>query len=205
MNNQLTLFEISDVVSEAIEEPTKSSLKRWSYSCRSRLEQCPRRYYYEYYGANSRTAKAEPDKDTLRTLKALDYRHLIAGKILHQVICQYLKRVQQGVEWSSADVLQHAKQRFRQQSQYLLYANASNTVHQAITKLEFYYGFDDAIALYELTENKLLLALENFLLHPEFSNLRIHGSQTNALVEQHLSYKDASFEISGRIDFVVFS
>lgn len=205
MNNQLTLFEISDVVPDPIEEPTESNLKRWSYSRRNRLAQCPRRYYYEYYGANSRTAKAEPNKDTLRILKALDSRHLVAGKVLHHVICQYLKQAQKGSSWSNAEVLQYAKHQFRQQSQYLSYANASNKIHnKGITKLEFYYGFDDAIALYESVENKLLLAIENFLLHPEFSSLRVSGSQTNALIEHHLSYKSASFEISGRIDLLYF-
>ena len=205
MNKQLTLFEISDVVPEPIEQTAKSNLKRWSYSRRNRLEQCPRRYYYEYYGANSRTAKAEPNKDILRTLKALDSRHLLAGKILHQVICQYLKRAQKGDSWSNAEVLQYAKQQFRQQSHYLSYANASNMSHRkGITRLEFYYGFGDALALYESVENKFLLAIENFLLHPKFSTLRFSGSQTNALIEQHLSYKNASFEISGRLDLLYF-
>lgn len=206
MNNQLTLFELSDVISEPIEQTAKSNLKRWSYSRRSLLEQCPRRYYYEYYGANSRTAKTEPYKDKLRILKSLDSRHLIAGKILHQVICRYLKRAQRGEDWSKAQILQHAKQRFRQQSQHLLFPeNARNTAHNTTsTKLEFYYGFDNVVALYESIENKLIVALENFITHPEFAWLRISGSQPTALVEEYLSYRHESFEIGGRIDLLYF-
>lgn len=206
MNNQLTLFEISDVISEPIEQTAKSSIKRWSYSRRSQLEQCPRRYYYEYYGSNSRTAKTEPYKDELRIFKALDSRHLIAGKILHQVICRYLKRAQQGENWSNEQVLQHAKQRFRQQSQYLYVHKSFSTAPERknSNKLEFYYNFDNAVALYESTEKKLLLALENFLTHPEFTFLRISGSEPTTLLEEYLSYHYESFKIGGRIDLLYF-
>lgn len=158
-----------------------------------------------YYGANSQTAKIEFYKDELRNLKSLDSRHLIAGKVLHQIIYKYLKRAQQGENWSNEQVLQHAKHRFRQQSQYLyVHKNFSTTVKRNSTKLEFYYDFDNAVALYESTEKKLLLALENFLTHPEFAPLRISGSQPTALLEEYLSYHHESFKIGGRIDLLYF-
>lgn len=68
----------------------------WSYSRRSVLEQCARRYYYEYYGANLRTARSVVNKDELHFLKQLSTRHERAGSIVHLVIAWYLREVQKG-------------------------------------------------------------------------------------------------------------
>ncbi len=57
---------------------------RWSYSRRSVLEQCPRRYYYEYYGGSA--GSQDPQ------LKNVQARHELAGTVLHSVIGGYFRK-----------------------------------------------------------------------------------------------------------------
>ena len=91
---------------------------QWSYSRRSLLEQCPRAYYYQYYGANKRTAKAEPLKDHLHFLKSLTNRHLRSGDIVHLVIRTYLNSLQRKDIWDVSRVLDWARQIFQNDYSY---------------------------------------------------------------------------------------
>jgi hypothetical protein len=64
------------------------------------LEQCTRRYYYEYFGSNKRTAKQEPYKVELHFLKnQIHNRYLLSGSALHTVIRSYFKNAQKGDIW----------------------------------------------------------------------------------------------------------
>lgn len=56
------------------------------------MEQCPLRYYFEYYGSHLRMARDEPRKERLRFLKSLSNRHLRTGTIVHLIIRTYFKR-----------------------------------------------------------------------------------------------------------------
>ena len=54
---QLALFDQGKT--ERIPEPDKPTFLEWSYSRRGVLEQCPRKYYYQYYGSSSMNLKIE--------------------------------------------------------------------------------------------------------------------------------------------------
>ena len=85
--------------------PANPTSIAWSHSRRVALEQCPLKYYFDYYGSNSRVAKSEPRKEQLRSLKQLSNRHTRAGDIVHFVIRTYLKHLRDGEEWSVDRVL----------------------------------------------------------------------------------------------------
>jgi hypothetical protein len=97
---QMTLFTDLEVVVEPKPEPILAVGSRlesvggveWSYSRRSALEQCARRFYNEYHGANKLSAKSEPKKEKLRFLTALDSRYERTGKVLHRAIATYLRK-----------------------------------------------------------------------------------------------------------------
>jgi hypothetical protein len=89
----ISLFPVDEV---GIYPEAERSGVKWSYSRRSLLEQCPRRYYYEYYGSSKRVAPTEPQKTLLQSLKRLRNRHSRAGQILHTVIAGFFRRAQQG-------------------------------------------------------------------------------------------------------------
>ena len=107
------MFEIQRFLFD-LPESQGSNFTEWSYSRRSTLEQCARKYYYQYYGANQRTAKNDPQKEKLRFLKKLQNRHLRSGEILHFVIRAYLNKLQQGDEWSLDRLLQWARKIYRE-------------------------------------------------------------------------------------------
>src|SRR5438067_1967552 len=107
---QMTLFtDLEVVVAEPKPELTLTVGSRlealggveWSYSRRTALDQCARRYYNEYHGANRRSAKSEPKKERLHFLKALDSRYERTGKILHKAIAIYLRKAQAGDHWEA--------------------------------------------------------------------------------------------------------
>lgn len=57
---QLDLFEGTGIdIQTKSKKPTQLI---WSFSKRGVLEQCPRKYYYEYYGSNLNTAKNYPKR-----------------------------------------------------------------------------------------------------------------------------------------------
>ena len=91
---QLTLFGESEI--EWGTESDKSIFSEWSYSRRGTLEQCARKYYYQYYGSILRKSNNDPQKEKLHFLKKLQNRHLRTGEILHRIIKTYLKKLQDG-------------------------------------------------------------------------------------------------------------
>jgi CRISPR/Cas system-associated exonuclease Cas4 (RecB family) len=183
---QLDMFE---GVSQS--EVTSSSKIEWSYSRRSLLEQCPRRYYYQYYGSAGRTAKGEPQKETLRFLRALSNRYLLAGKILHSVIREYFnKKLTCGVEWAPEESLnwtQWMYRRAQQNSQVLL---------------EFYYDLPDAEELYIQSEAVLLNAVTNFIDNPALLPFRQGGSQQEARIEKRFRVNIGRILGIGQADLV---
>ena len=85
---QPPLFEVPIPLADQMEKV------EWSYSRRSTLNQCARKYYFEYYGSNKYTAVREPLKEQLHFLKQLQNRYERTGFILHLMISQYFKKAQ---------------------------------------------------------------------------------------------------------------
>ncbi|NJO93346.1 MAG: hypothetical protein HC820_01380 [Hydrococcus sp. RM1_1_31] len=118
MAEQLSLFDLQEYCSEIEKKPTSPSQIKWSYSRRNILEQCSRKYYYQYYGANKNTAKAELNKPKLAILKNLTNRHIVAGLILHNRIRRFINQLQRGESLSLKYLLDQAIKDYRQQLGY---------------------------------------------------------------------------------------
>ena len=177
---------------------------QWSYSRRSLLEQCPRAYYYQYYGANKRTAKAEPLKERLHFLKSLTNRHLRAGDIVHLVIRTYLNSLQKKDVWDVRRVLSWASQIFQNDysysSAYQQGAEHSNDRYPPALLLEFYHDLENADRLFYESESRMIAALENFVSNPAFANFRNGVCHPNALIERSISIKNDRFSMRGKLD-----
>ena len=176
----------------------------WSFSRRSILEQCPRRYYYHYYGANSRTAKTEPLKEHLQSLKILSNRYMRAGEILHIVVRTYLKSLQKGEDWLPEQLCSWAKNIYRSDRAYSrVPANERKLLkfeHPPVPLLEFHYQFRDAEDLYAESETRLLQALENFSTRSCFEHFRLGASKKEAYIEKTIQIKRKNFKARGQID-----
>ena len=190
---QLSLFNFQDDYLPTQTKKTNTGRLKWSHSKRSSLEQCPRGYYYKYYGANKKTAKEEPLKQQLIFLKNLNNRHLAAGIILHDLLRKYIEQMQVGKTISLNYLLRQAKNRYRRRLGYI-----QGGKDKAI---EIYYGFDNFEELIAETEDKLLLAIANFVESPTFEVFRKFFSQSESLVEKNISIKTNLFSSGGKLDF----
>ena len=184
--------------------PAKSGSIAWSHSRRDVLAQCPLRYYFDYYGSNSRVALSEPRKEQLRFLKKLSNRHMRAGDIAHFVIRAYLKRLRGGEEWSLDRVVGWAREVFRRDLEfsrdYRRGTPLSGELKAPALLSEFYYGVADAEERWAESEERLVAALTNFVRSPKIEPFRRGGGRPDALVETRINLKPGGSTITGVMD-----
>lgn len=190
---QLSLFDFpKDNVPSKTKETAACKLK-WSQSRRSLFMQCPKKYYYNHYGANKRTAVTEPLKEQLAILKKLTNRYLTAGIVLHNLIKKTIKELQQGKNVSLDDLLDKAQNRYRKQLGY--------SQGWRKNSIEAYYNVESANELITETEKKLLLAIANLIQSSNFHLFRLFFSQPQSFVEKSISIKENNTFLGGKLDF----
>lgn len=156
-----TLFPLHDVVLP----PAHATEVRWSYSKRGFLFQCPRKYYYHYYGASSRTAHDDPDKKRLRELKPITNFHLRAGDIVDLVIRTYFKRPNGSTygSWNDARLVSWALSILAQDREFNTSSGGKHNSEFPSARLwEYYRTFSDVEERYRVACEKIRLALTNF-------------------------------------------
>ncbi len=200
---QLTLF---DTAAKQPARPQHDLAEiTWSFSRRSLLEQCPRRYYYEYFGAAKRTAQEEPWKDQLRLLKDVQNRYERAGTILHRVIATFFRKAQEGKVWDVDRLVGWGRKLFRADREY----SAAHAVGGACVTAgpyppvllhEYLYGLESADVLCDAVEEQLVLALQTFATDGVFASFRESGNHADALIEKHFRLPDLPCQVEGVID-----
>ncbi|MBI4322044.1 MAG: PD-(D/E)XK nuclease family protein [Chloroflexi bacterium] len=158
----------------------------WSYSRRSTLGQCTRRYYYEYFGANKRAAKQEPLKESLHFLKGLQNRHERTGTIAHLVIAAFLRKAQAGEMWNVDRLVSWARDIFKTDTGYSR-AHPDGDVppsgkYPPVLLHEYHYHYPDANDLCREAETRMVEAIRSFARDSRFSEFREAGSAPRALV-----------------------
>lgn len=177
----------------------------WSYSRRSTLEQCTRRYYFDYFGSSKRTAKQEPNKDQLHFLKnRLHNRFLLSGSALHTVIRTYFKYAQRGDKWDVTRLENFARKIFQDSWAYSEQHPDGRFIPDGPfpPKLlqEYYHQLSEANQLCAEEEIRLLDAIRSFATGNIYEEFRIEGSKHDALVEQRISINHFPCKISGIVD-----
>lgn len=200
---QLPLFE------EVVDRETEKDHERlqhvvWSHSRRSTLEQCTRKYYYEYYGSNKKTAKGEPKKKELHFLKQLQNRYERTGSILHLVIGQYLKKAQKGDIWTLARLESWATDIFLKD---ITYSKAKHEPDEdpidnypPTLLQEFFYSVSNAYELCQESLELMLQALRSFYNDTVFDNYRRNGISDSSLIEYPLKINTLPCKVGGRLD-----
>ncbi len=176
----------------------------WSYSRRGLVEQCPRKYYYTYFGAAARKSLAEPEKATLRQLKALQNRYERGGALLHLAISTYFRRAQAGTPMSGEQLVDWVQSLFRRDVTY----SASDPgglsplrgQYPPVLLREYHYHQADAEALVSGSEQRLVAAVRTFMNADAFDEFRRAGVRPGALVEQRLRLPGLPCKIDGRLD-----
>lgn len=204
----LTLFGVegSPKAPEVAHTPALdiASKLRWSYSKRGVLEQCPRKFYYQYYGANRGKAKADPAKQELRQLKLAGNRHTRTGEILHLVIADYLRKAQQGQPWERQHWLDWARNIFERdiaRSREGLEAVVSTYRKYPPQFLVEFLHEAEARQLCREALTQMMVALESFLDAPAFTAVRELGMQEGAIIEKHFYHLDGfPYGVEGQVD-----
>lgn len=211
MATQLNFFESPEQKDNAMEESRVDAIHKvaWSYSKRTVLEQCTRKYYYSYFGGNKRLAKDDQDKEIIVTLKHLQNRYERVGKILHLVIGAYLKNTQKGNPWNADRLKNWAREIFEKD---IAYSQAPSSMDISEDKYppallaEFYYELPDALALCLQAKNRLVQALDTFLNSEALHKYRQGGSQVDAIIEKPFTItENLACKAEGRIDLAYFS
>lgn len=208
MNKQLVLL---DWLAEEDQSPPPSPREAlgeitWSYTRRSTLEQCVRRYYDEYYGASKRTAKQDADKETLALLKCLKNRFERTGDLLHLAISTYFRKGKEGDIWKPERLASWVGDIFRRD---IAYSQADPDGTQPppgdftpILLTEFHYRLSDAIELCKRAEERLVQAVLSFANEPQYEEFRRGGMRANAFIEKRTLKVIAGLpcRIDGRVD-----
>src|SRR5579872_318733 len=203
----LALFESWELDDGPIDPLALLASAEWSHSRRTLLEKCPRKYYYEYYGAGLRVALEEPNKTLLRRLKAIQNRHERAGTILHFVIATYFRKARQGDLWSVDRLLPWARDMFQADIRY----SRSDPRGEAppggdfppTLLLEFHQGLADAGGLCQETMERMLQALEHFAALPCYEPFRLVEGRTGAHIEKRFTrIKSLPCSVEGMIDLL---
>jgi predicted RecB family nuclease len=143
----------------------------WSVSRRGLFRECPRRYYYHYYGYHDGWLASAPDVARrayrLRNLKSLP---LLVGEVLHALFGEALRDVRGGKPAVAADTLfNEARRRLN-----VAYAESKNRkAFEAEPKgramlHELYYGTELADSRIDAMRRRLRAATEGFLASPSF-------------------------------------
>ncbi len=177
----------------------------WSYSRRETLEQCTRRYYYEYYGASKRFAKQHPVDEQVRFLKRLQSRYLRAGDLLHLAIRTYFRKAQEGRTSLDPDrLVRWACDIFQGDQSYSRTNPTGEFIPQEdyppVLLREYYYRLPDADALCVEEEKRLANSLYAFATASEYEQFRVAGSRANTEVEKQFSLQGQYCRIGGKVD-----
>jgi len=178
---------------------------KWSYSRRSVLEQCSRRYYYQYFGASKKTASKEPDKEILHFLKSrVQSRHLVSGGVLHTVIKTYLMKAREGDRWDVTRLVNFAKKLYGESWNYSR-DNPDGKIPLSVKYppsllQEYYFDIPEADSACAVEEGRLLGAVRSFASNELYREFRRAGSRDTSLVEEKVQLTNFPCKAGGKID-----
>jgi len=212
VSTQLSLFDPPPAIENISHHLRSDDIAKisWSYSRRGLLEQCTRRYYYQYFGASKRVAKDEKNKESLQILKGLQNRYERTGQILHLAIGTYLRNAQKNSPWNPDRLISWAKDIFNKDISYSQSDPDGSHPHEGryppTLLSEFYNRDPEAIPKCQQAEEKLIEALNSFTKEPLYLSFRTNGIASTAIIEK--PFKLSGFlpcRIDGRIDLAYFS
>ena len=196
---------------ENSETPTRASRRldgvTWSYSRRNLIEQCPRRYYFAYYGSNKNVALKDPQKPLLMFLKRLSSRYERAGSILHLTIATALRNSLKGRTIDSTGLQRWARGIFEKDIEYSIRdprgQNPSTERFPPVLLREFYYDQDDAEGECRGVMGSLTSGIGAFAEEPSYAAFRELRNHPRVLIESWTSLSDFPCRVNGRVDLAV--
>jgi hypothetical protein len=182
----------------------------WSYSKREVLKQCPRKYYYKYYGSKKTRSLNTPFKSELVELSYIENKYLLIGKVIHSVIATYFKKAKNGEIWAVDRLLKWANKLIDDSIQ-------SSKKFKIVGITEFLTMQYRPILLKEIIElningenikkeasEKIDTCLRNFIQSRDFQDLIVIEGFSNSMIEVVSTFsieKNIKINVDGKIDF----
>jgi hypothetical protein len=200
-----------DLFGNIIDPVTGPSKKiSWSYSKMQSFRDCPRRYYYHYYGSKKRVAKAEPLKEKLAALSKLSNRYMFQGQVIHLVISTFLKKQKVFEIWDENRLLSFAEKVINETINYnQRIANGASIAVSTFQMTLLKEIQENIIDVEQLRAEVIAVArtcLHNFFSNPEFDHLRKGATLVNAKIEGDTSFSLSDrVEVDGKLDLAFWS
>src|SRR6266446_5406940 len=195
---QQSLFDGFDVGSA---RRSKSELLDWSPSKRSQLEQCPRRYYYQYYADPLEIVAGQIA--SLRFYRKLTNSWMLAGILLHQKIKELLGIWRGGGMVEANSFVNEVSQRWQKvRESSVQFARSGNYSEMPTRALLMEFIFVDATAnkMWSEAGQRLEKALHGFLTLPSVDPFRRGGLVEDAVIEKRVLVEGQGFRMRGLID-----
>lgn len=173
----------------------------WSYSRRESLDQCTRRYFFQYYAG----ALEDPAfKAKVQFLRGVKNRYLRSGELVHLVVGTYFKKMKLGktlsVDWGT----QWARNLFREDRRYSAHIRAGGApVKQQYPPVildEILSDGDRYDKLLSRAEEQMLSSIHHFFTSPIFAEFRALGASPESHIERKLSLRGFPAPVSGKVD-----
>lgn len=186
-----------------IKSDPKKDLLDWSPSKRDVLNQCPRRYYYQYYGASARFATDEHEKSQLQFYRKLSNSWMLAGILLHAQIRKQFTALKDGVRNEPEEVVKAINWRWEKVRETSVQFARSGDVSATTGKvllLEFIFEDPGADAMWSAAGERLGKALTGFMTLPSLEQFRKGGLTHDAAIERRVKVDGRGFCMRGQID-----
>lgn len=197
---QISLFDDPVVTfATAIE----NFVAHWSYSKMQIFWDCPRKFYYKYYGSKKRVAKEEPLKSRLIELAKLSNRYMVQGDIVHKLISLYLKKAKGSEPWDEQRILSFSQKMIDDTIAFNLLereGNPQKAYPQPIFKELYYRTVSEAELKGEL-EQSVTTCLTNFFEKGAFSHLRDGAIKLPSKIESKADFSlNTRIKVDGKLD-----
>lgn len=194
---QQSLFEEFDLDRR---RDLRLATRDWSASKRSQLEQCPRRYYYQYYGNPTETNGSGAP---LQFYRKLSNSWMLAGILLHVKIKEAFGIWRDGGTVDSKSLVKDVSQRWQRVREASLQFVRSNDYFKpwpGVLLMEFIFEDSKANKMWWEAGKRLEKALSGFLTLPELERFRRGGLTSEAAIEQSVRVEGLGFRMRGKID-----
>lgn len=174
---------------------------RWSYSRREALDQCPRRYFYQYYCDAINDADFRARVKSLRNVKN---RYLRTGDIVHLVISTYFKKLKQGKRLSSQWAASWARGLFADDRRHSLDIRDGKAFPESkyppSVLDEIVSDVADCNDLLKQAQEQMLLSIAAFFDADIFKEFLELGAMPDSIVEHKISLEGFRVPVTGKID-----
>ncbi|WP_454801415.1 RecB family exonuclease [Mucilaginibacter phyllosphaerae] len=177
----------------------------WSYSKMGLLSACPRKFYYNYFGAKKRTALDEPDKDLAQFLKGMHSSSTLIGEIVHFVIRTHLRKLKAGTVWELERLKSFGYHILKNAVKYSVELRDSifnNYEFEPKILMEVYYGELSPSMIRDRLREQINNLLEMYYNTEAFAHLRTGALLGNSIIEQPFKFFMEGFRVDGIVDLM---